>query len=392
MVFGNQRVVLRSLGRSVLSMALVSASLPVFAARGLAFPQSEQDRSFAEALQDYNNNLFPSAQAKFEKVKGARAQEAKQYVDKIKAYNDAMNTANDIMRRSRDELDVKSVESAIQEYEKAIKVKSDGPKMPTRKLESAKDMQRLIERDLKQAANDLCDKVLAAAREHRYGDAADYACRLDATYSCGGDKASELCEKYKKPQAPQRSAADNADIFDEGMTAYEGNDFKGARSLFAMVSTDPAAKEYLDKMSRFQNYMTQAKQLGKDSKYEEARVAFAGAANIKSNGPGNPRAGVLQMELAEGLDKFYSGDYLPAIQNLDEYARSGGEKQPLAHFYLGASKLGRFFLTGGEDAGLQQDALKDLKDAKQAGFKAESLDVSPKIQQIYHDLVFQPTR
>jgi hypothetical protein len=92
------------------------------------------------------------------------------------------------------------------------------------------------------------------------------------------------------------------------------------------------------------------------------------------------------MELAEDLDRFYSGDYVAAIQHLEEYVRSRGERQPLAHFYLGASKLAFFFLTGNENAGLQQEALKYLKDAKQAGFMAESQEVSPKILQVYHDL------
>src|SRR5208282_3542192 len=110
-----------------------------------------------------------------------------------------------------------------------------------------------------------------------------------------------------------------------------------------------------------QSYMAQAAQLSKDSKYEDARAAFTNAANIKANGPGNPRAEELRMVLAEGLDRFYSGDYVAAIQQLEEYVKSRGERQPLAHFYLGASKLAFFFLTGNENTDLQQEALKYLK-------------------------------
>jgi len=43
-------------------------------------------------------------------------------------------------------------------------------------------------------------------------------------------------------------------------------------------------------------------------------------------------------------------------------------------------------VTGSEDATLQQDAMNDLKQAKQAGFKAATQDVSPKILQAYRDL------
>jgi hypothetical protein len=92
------------------------------------------------------------------------------------------------------------------------------------------------------------------------------------------------------------------------------------------------------------------------------------------------------MELEQGIDQFYSGDYVSATHNLESYAQESSEREPLARFYLGASKLARFFLTGGEDANLQQDALNDLRKAKQAGFKARVQDVSPKILQAYKDL------
>lgn len=39
-----------------------------------ALPQSEQDRSFKQAVQDYNNNRFTDAQAEFEQIKGTHAQ------------------------------------------------------------------------------------------------------------------------------------------------------------------------------------------------------------------------------------------------------------------------------------------------------------------------------
>ena len=94
------------------------------------------------------------------------------------------------------------------------------------------------------------------------------------------------------------------------------------------------------------------------------------------------------MELFLGLDQFYSGDYESAIQRLQECARTGTQKQPLILFYLGASKLARFFVTGSEDSILRQDALNDLKQAKQAGFKITGEDVSPKILQAYKALEF----
>src|ERR1700693_237203 len=394
MIFRSPHPILRSFGRSVLSMALVSASLPVLAARGLAFPQSDQDRSFKQAVQDYNNNRFSDAQAKFEQIQGTHAQDAQQCIAKIKAYTAARTTADDIMRRT-DEPDRKSVDTAIQQYEKAIKIKSDGPGQLKHQLDNAMKMKDRIEDRLNRMAGALCTKALAAWRDHQYKEAAGSVCRLadnDPTYACGDKKATELCEEYKTPR-PSRTT-DQTPVLAEAKAAYEGNDFPGARAHFKMLSGNlrPTAKEYLDKISRYQSYMAQAAQMTKDSTYEDARAAFTNAANIKADGPGNPAAGVLRMELAEGLEQFYAGNYAAAIQHLNEYAQSKGEKQPMAHFYLGASKLARFYLTGSENGGLQQDALKDLAEAKQAGFKAESLEVSPRILQAYHDLEFSSAR
>ncbi len=392
MILRSRQPVLRALGRSVVSMALVSGSLPMVAAGGLALPQSDPDRRFAQGVQEYNNNRFSDAQTKFERMQGPHAQEAQQYIDKIKAYQQAKGTADDIMRRNMDELDLDSVESAIRAYEKAIKIKSDGPGQPAQKLAGAKRIKVIIAENLNRMT---CDKALAAAEKHQYKEAADSACRLassEPTYACGGNESTELCEQYKKllpPKTPPESK-----VLAEAKAAYEGNDFPGASALFKTLPGNlrPTAKEYMDRISRYQSYMAQAAQQSKDSKYEDARAAFTNAANIKADGPGNPGAGVLRMELAEGLEQFYAGNYVAAIQHLQEYAQSKGEKQPLAHFYLGASKLARFFVTGSENAGLKQEALKDLADAKQAGFNAESQEVSPKILQAYHDLEFSSAR
>jgi hypothetical protein len=326
-----------------------------------------------------------------------------------------------------DELDLKTVESAIQEYEKAIGIKSDGPGSPKRKLEGAQGMLRTIKKTL-------CNNALKAARSNHYGEAANDSCMVadqDPTYVCGGDEAGKLCKQFTissipgagpatpapapaptpaptrttpppstqtaaptqtatpaptPAPAPKQPTGAHFAMLQEAEAAYDGNDFQGARTVLKSIPADPVAKDYLDKISQYQSYIAQAKLLSKDSKYEEARAAYEGATSIKPNGPGNPRAGALQMELLEGLDQFYSGDYAGATQHLEDYSQNKGEKQALAHFYLGASELARYFLGGKEDAKLQQDALNDLRDAKQAGFNADSQEVSPIILQAYRNL------
>jgi hypothetical protein len=376
----------------------------VFAATGVfALIQTEQDQLFLQAVKDYNQNRFTDAREKFERVRGAHSQDSQQYIEKIKAYIEAMTLANESVNRPRDELDPSSIEYGIQRYEEAIKIKPDGPGHPAEQLNEAKKLKAQVEQQrgaiMKARDGEFCEKALEGEQAHHYKEAADYMCRLandNPAYSCGVDEASHLCDVYTQhakigdssPSQPQEVGPSVA--LDKARAAYDNNDFERARSLFEKLPADlkPVADEYLDKISRFNDAMAQATQLRKAARYEQARAAYANAANIKADGPGDPQAGALEMELAEGVDEFYSGHYDSATQHLENCAQKGTENRALAQFYLGASKLARFFLAGSEDPNLREDALNDLKTAKQAGFKPDAEDVSPRILQAYNDLAF----
>jgi tetratricopeptide (TPR) repeat protein len=387
---------IRVVSSCVVFLIFMTSSLPASAA-GVVLFQSE-DQLFSQAVKDFADGHFTEAQARFEQIKGVHAQDAKDYLEKIKIYTDKVKTANAIMARDPDELDARTLDSAIQEYKEALKISANGPGNPTSRLAKAEELRKKLT-----AANpveapkppgpagpnvstDLCNKSLQEASEHRYTEAAADSCKLafdHAGTTCGGVDVATLCEEQKK-------LAGNTGGFARALAAYTKNNFDKARSLFGQVpaETRASADAYLDKISHYQNYMAQADQLSKKAQYEDARMAFGNAANIKADGPGNPRAGALRMELLEGLDEFYSGDYVASRDHLEDYVQSGGEKPALARFYLGASKLGRFFLTGNSDDSLRQDALKDFREAKQAGYKAQPQDVSPKIMQAYRDLAF----
>jgi tetratricopeptide (TPR) repeat protein len=397
----------RSLISSLLLLTVLAVSLFVITPTAMAAaPQVDSDQLFTQAVEDYNKNRFTDARAKFEKVQGAHAQEAQQYIARVKAYVDAMQVAKGIMDRSPDERDANSLEYAIQKFEEAIKIKPDGLWHPAEQLEKAKALKAEIDQkhgsSTKATDRTFCDKALAAAQEHHFQEAARFSCLLandNPGYACGGDEAVHLCEQSTElakmgegrvSQSQQRfQTGEQPGALDRAKAAYDKNDFERARALFRQVSAEnkPAADEYLDKISRYQDSMAQGEKASNASQYEEARTAFANAADIKADGPGDPRLRALRMELAEGLDQFYSGDYASATRHLETCARDSSEKQPMARFYLGASKLARFFITGSEDSNLRADALNDLKIAKQAGFKAEA-DISPKIMQAYKDLAF----
>jgi tetratricopeptide (TPR) repeat protein len=380
--------------------------------------QDSPDTLFTQAVDAYNHNQFAQALAKFQQVSGPHAQESQQYIAKINAYQEAMQVAKSAMERTADEQDANNLAFAIQQLEKAIKIKSDGPFDPQDRLAKAREMKAQFEKTHSASSQAMdvqfCAKALAAAQEHHFKEAAQLICAVandNPAYSCGGDEAVHMCQQDtdlakldKTPpekSAPPRTAPDKATTppvepsappvaLDNAKVAYDSNNFDRARTLFQRVDPDSksTASDYLDKISRYTDAMATAEKQNRAGQYEPARASFLAAAAIKPDGPGDPQTRASAMQLLLGLDHFYSGDYVSAIQLLQDYSRTGTEKQPLARFYLGASKLARFFVTGSEDSTLHQEALNDLKMAKQAGFKTTGHDVSPKILQAYKDLQF----
>jgi tetratricopeptide (TPR) repeat protein len=381
---------------------------------GAAQPQSDQDSLFNQAVDAYKQNQFSAALEKFQQVSGPHAQEAHEYISQIKAYKEAMTVAKSSLDRSPDEQDARSLAYAIERLQEAIKIKPDGPWQPAQLLDKARRLKAAVEEShaerTKTADRGLCDKALAAAEQHHYKEAAQISCLLaedNPGYSCGGDEAVHICSldtemaKMDKstPDVPVKGSQGNeaqvkpsthsADL-DKARAAYDGNDFARARSLFQKVTGDskPTADEFLDKISRYTDWFANGEKLNRDGRYDQARTAFLSAASIKADGPGKPQNRASAMELLLGLDQFYSGDYVSAAQHLEACTKTETGKQSFVRFYLGASKLARFFVTGAEDSALHEEALNDLKMAKQSGFKTTGQDVSPKILKVYKDLSF----
>jgi tetratricopeptide (TPR) repeat protein len=375
----------------------------------------DSDALFAQAVDAYNKNQFAQAQSKFQQVSGPHTQEAQQYLIKMKSYQDAMEVAKSALTRTPDEQDANNLAFAIQKLEAAIKIKPDGPWNPADQLAKARELKAQFEKTHAASSQAMdtqfCAKARDAAQKHRFKDAAEYSCAVandNPGYSCGGDEAVHLCQQNtelakldktpdsipernpdKRPAAPIESGGSSAAL-DKAKAAYDSNNFDRARTLFQRVDPDSkaAAADYLDKISRYNDAVATAEKLARAGQYDPARASFLAAVAIKPDGPGDPQDRASAMELFLGLDQFYSGDYQSAIQHLQNCAKTGTQKQPLVRFYLGASELGKYFVTGSEDAMLRQEALNDLKQAKQAGFKPAAQDLSPKIVQAYKDLSF----
>jgi tetratricopeptide (TPR) repeat protein len=385
-------------------------------------PQSSPDALFTQAVSLYTQNQFAQALTIFQQVSGPHAAEAQQYIAKINAYQEAMQVAKSAMDRTPDEQDANNLAYAILQIEKAIRIKPDGPFNPQDRLARARQMKAEFEKTHAASSQamdkEFCAKSLTSAEEHHFKEAAQLICAVandNPAYSCGGDEAVHLCqlntdlakldkssteiappERSPEKRAPEKippaptEPAPASTTLDQAKAAYDANNFGVARTLFEHVDADSkaTATDYLDKISRYNQALANGEKLAHATQYDQARSAFAAAAAIKPDGPGDPQSRASAMQLLQGVDHFYSGDYVSAIETLQAYSRTGTVKQPLARFYLGAAKLARFFVTGSEDATLRQEALNDLKVAKQAGFKPSEQDLSPKILQAYQDLQF----
>ncbi|MGH9530879.1 MAG: hypothetical protein ACRD2Q_00700, partial [Terriglobales bacterium] len=93
--------------------------------------------------------------------------------------------------------------------------------------------------------------------------------------------------------------------------------------------------------------------------------------------------------LATAIGEFYKGSYEDAEFHIRLYLENNGGKAGLGNFYLGVSRLTRYFLRGAkpDDRRLMDDGLTALKAAKKtSGFKAPGEQyLSPKILKLYQD-------
>jgi hypothetical protein len=120
-------------------------------------------------------------------------------------------------------------------------------------------------------------------------------------------------------------------------------------------------------------------------------------AQVMAAEPGNPEAEAALLDLnkkagseadialTDGIDAFYRGQFDDAELNLKLYQLSKGTKVGIAKFYMGASKLTRYYLDPKPDQSLYEDGLQQFRDAKKvAGFTPpDPKYISPKIFKIY---------
>ncbi len=102
--------------------------------------------------------------------------------------------------------------------------------------------------------------------------------------------------------------------------------------------------------------------------------------------PPAPVAPEIETTLAAAVREYYSAKFEDAEKHFQAYLDSNGAKRGICQFYLGASRLTRFYLGGtrNEDSKLFVDAKTAFRAAaKTEGFRLPEQYMSPKILEVY---------
>ena len=292
--------------------------------------EAAQNQKFDQGVQAYNRNDFNSARGHFQGVTGGRKGDADNYLNRMKQYESAMAEGDRLSA-------AKNYKQAQSSYEDAARLKSDGPGdakgkasqmiallNPTKPIETA---ERPKPEPLQPKPEDVKRQVVVAA--------------------------------VKEPSRPK---VDVARLLAEAADAKARGDISSAKSKYIAV-------------------------LAAEERNVQARVGLETLP--KETGPTQKRASSeADVMLAKGIREYYQGLFEKAETHISDYLDVNGSKTGLSHFYMGASKLTRFYLNGEKDAGLKRDAEAAFRLAKKtSGFRAPGeAYLSPKILKAYQDV------
>jgi hypothetical protein len=273
---------------------------------------------FDQAVQAYNSNNFSSARTQFGQITGKRQSDAQTYLKKMDQYDDDMQDGDN-------HANGKEYKGAIDAYNRAVVIKSDGPGNPQSKITH---LQSLL-------ANNTNNNPPVIS---------------NPTPTPTPHVVAAIVE-------PTRPKVDVDKLLREADAAKSKGDIGTAKGKYmAILAENPGnaqAKAGLDSLPKDSN-----------------AVASADADRM----------------LANGIGEFYNGDYEGAEVHIKDYIELNGAKAALAYFYRAASKLTRYYLRGEkqDDRQLLQDAQSDFRMSKKTpGFNPPDKMVSPKIMDVF---------
>ena len=323
---------------------------------------AEQERLFSEGVRLFEQGQLEQARQRFEKVSGAKAGEARGYLQRIDQQLQAQGAAQ------REE---GSFSAAVDLFNKG---------------------------DLSGARSGFAD--VARMNGKRKSEAENYISRIDQTL---------------------RGRQEEDSAFQDAVRKFDRKDYEGARASFQRVvalngSRRTDAQSYLGRIDQelraaeeARRKAAQATATGETSQQAvarllgEARTAMGqrdyktALEKLQVAEVLDPRNGELQrllgqaqeqqaeQSLRSGLQAYFEGRWDEAERSLSQYLEGNGRKRGLALFFRGATRSTRYFLSGEKDAQQKELAQADFRAVGEASrnFRAPERYVSPKILDLY---------
>ncbi len=302
--------------------------------------ESAANQKFEQGVQAYNHNDFSGARSLFQGVSGGKKGEAENYLNRMKQFESAMAEGDRLAS-------AKNYKAAQGSYNEAATLKGDGPGGPR---EKASQMA-----SLGSAGSTTTGPVTTATTTPAKPPPVNTA----STTTAPPVTRAPVVAAVKEAPKPK---VDVGKLLAEAEAAKAKGDIASAKSKYIAV-------------------------LAADERNVQAKIGLETLP--KETGPTEKKASSeADVMLAKGIREYYQGLFEKAEVHIDDYLNVNGSKTGLSHFYMGASKLTRYYLQGEKDTGLKRDAEAAFRLAKQtAGFKppGESF-VSPKILKAYQDV------
>jgi hypothetical protein len=297
--------------------------------------ENAAQQKYDQAVAAYNKNDFSGAQGLFAQITGKHQSDAQNYLNKIKQYQQAMSEGDRLAG-------AKNYRAALNSYNDAATIKSDGPGNP------------------KDKANQMQLAMNTPATTTTTTTVAQKTTPPPNPTTPTPEPRKVITTAVK--ETPQPKIDINKMLQEADAAKAKGNIAAARGKYLAVLAVDPAnatARAALDSL-------------------EQSTPATASA----------PKAGSeADVMLVKAIREYYQGQYDDAEVHIKDYLNVNGSKAALANFYLGASKITRYYLGGEQphDKKLLADAQDQFRLAKKAGgFTPPGQEViSPKILKAY---------
>jgi outer membrane protein assembly factor BamD (BamD/ComL family) len=309
-----------------------------------AAAEAPQLQLYNDGLQAYNSNNFGAAKSSLSRVQGSKAGEAQALLSKINQYESAMAEGDRLAASG-------NYRQAQQSYEDAARLKGDGPGDPRGKATRAQAA----------AAAPAGTTTTAGTRTTPTPTPTTTTAVTRTTPVVPVSRTGAIKE-------PARPKIDIEKLLREAADAHAKKNNAAAKSKYiAVLGEEPnnrTARAALDQILQ--------EEQAKPEPAQQQVVATSEA----------------DVMLLRAIGEYYKGSYNEAETHIKDYQNVNGSKKALGYFFSGVSKLTRYYLGGGTDRKLYNDAEAALRIAKSTqGFKPpDEQYVSPKILKVYNSL------